>query len=580
MTQLVITIKDLQDRKYLTLKHLIDSELWDSIFKKYYDSGILNPRQLIFHAANQIESIPQCACGNKLKWNPDSRAYHKFCCSKCAGLHSVEQNKATNLKKYGVEWASQRGDHSEKIIAASLKKFGTTHYSQTQEFHDRVVASNIKKFGVAYPAQSKDVKAKIEQLTIENYGVASNFQRADVKEKIKASNLAKYGYENALGCPEIRGKIAATNVSRYGVKVPLQNSKIAAKAADTRKSNYYTPSVLAKLNNASWLSSSNLVKTIGELASELGVSSSNLNKYFHKHGLPIVAHTATELERKFKSYFESKKIVVEIHNRSVIAPKEIDVYFPDFKLGIEVNGGYWHSEQFVKNQNYHLHKIIAAEKAGITLMQFWDWELNDKWDIVISRIEHLMKLSTKIFARKLSVIKINSDVKREFLDQNHIQGNCASSVNYGLIGKNGELFMVATFGKSRFTKKAVYELLRLSAKKNYAVIGGASKLIKHFTSVQMKDDETMISYCHRRFSSGRVYSACGFTATHTTAPGYVYTKAGRLVGSRNAWQKHKLKDKLLVFDPQKSEVENMNQNGFYRAFDSGQIVFAFTNQRV
>jgi hypothetical protein len=60
----------------------------------------------------------------------------------------------------------------------------------------------------------------------------------------------------------------------------------------------------------------------------------------------------------------------------------------------------------------------------------------------------------------------------------------------------------------------------------------------------------------------------------------VYTKAGRLVGSRNAWQKHKLKDKLLVFDPQKSEVENMKQNGYYRAFDSGQIVFAFTNQRV
>ena len=65
MTQLVITIKDLQDRKYLTLKHLIDSELWDSIFKKYYDSGMLNPRQLIFHATNQIESIPQCVCAKK-----------------------------------------------------------------------------------------------------------------------------------------------------------------------------------------------------------------------------------------------------------------------------------------------------------------------------------------------------------------------------------------------------------------------------------------------------------------------------------------------------------------------------------
>jgi very-short-patch-repair endonuclease len=580
MTQLVTTIKNLQDRKYLTLKHLMDSELWDSIFKKYYDSGILNPRQLIFHASNNIGELPLCICGNKLKWNPDDREYRKFCCSKCAGLHSVEKNKATNLKKYGVEWASQRGDHSEKIIEASLRKFGSTHYSQTQEFHDRVISSNVKKFGVAYPAQSKDVKERIEQLTIEKYGVASNFQRADVKEKIKASNLTKYGKENVLSCPEIRDKVAATNISRYGVKVPLQNANLAAKAGDTRKSNYYAPSVLEKLNNADWLASSNLVKTIGELAAELGVSSSNLNKYFHKHSLPIVAHTATELERKFKSYFESKNISVELHNRSIISPMEVDVYFPDFKLGIEINGGYWHSEQFVKSQSYHLGKIIAAEKAGITLMQFWDWELNDKWDIITSRIEHLMNLSTKVFARKLSLINLDSESKREFLDQNHIQGDCASSINYGLIDENGELFMVATFGKSRFTKKASYELLRLSAKKKYAVVGGASKLIKHFISEQMKDDETMISYCHRRFSSGRVYSACGFTATHTTAPGYVYTKAGRLVGSRNAWQKHKLKDKLLVFDPQKSEVENMKHNGYYRAFDSGQIVFAFTNQRV
>lgn len=39
------------------------------------------------------------------------------------------------------------------------------------------------------------------------------------------------------------------------------------------------------------------------------------------------------------------------------------------------------------------------------------------------------------------------------------------------------------------------------------------------------------------------------------------------------YQKHKLKTVLEKFNPARSEVENMKDNGFYQIFDCGNFVF-------
>jgi hypothetical protein len=41
------------------------------------------------------------------------------------------------------------------------------------------------------------------------------------------------------------------------------------------------------------------------------------------------------------------------------------------------------------------------------------------------------------------------------------------------------------------------------------------------------------------------------------------------------FQKHKLKDKLSVYDPDKTEYQNMSQNGFIKIFDFGNLVFVW-----
>ncbi|CAB4130363.1 Restriction_endonuclease_like domain containing protein [uncultured Caudovirales phage] len=283
----------------------------------------------------------------------------------------------------------------------------------------------------------------------------------------------------------------------------------------------------------------------------------------------------TACDRKLFEYFTVKGIAVQLKNRTIIKPKEIDIYFPDAALGIEINGGYWHSEQFQPNPNAQLDKVSMAHGAGVELWHFWDWEITDKWDIIISKIEHRLGLSRKLYARQLSVKEVPKQETKIFLESNHIQGACPSKVNLGLY-VNDNLVMIATFGSSRFSNKYNWELLRMAGCKYTTVVGGAAKLIAYFKKMYMQLNETLVSYCQRRFSRGNVYNQIGFELQHTTDPGFQYVKSGLPAGSRNQWQKHMMPEKLPVFDPALSGNQNMINNGYYRAWDCGQFVFVLS----
>ena len=71
---------------------------------------------------------------------------------------------------------------------------------------------------------------------------------------------------------------------------------------------------------------------------------------------------------------------------------------------------------------------------------------------------------------------------------------------------------------------------------------------------------------------GNLYEAIGFTKSHTSKVCYWYFKNG-IMSHRSAFMKHKLKDKLDVFNPELTEVQNMYNNGFRRIWDCGTIVY-------
>lgn len=264
--------------------------------------------------------------------------------------------------------------------------------------------------------------------------------------------------------------------------------------------------------------------------------------------------------------------IFEHGNRSIITPQEIDLYSDKHKLGIEINGLYWHSNI---DKNYHINKTNKCTEKDIQLLHFWDSEINKKFDIVTSIISNKLKLNqSKIFARNCQIKEISSKEAKEFLDKNHLQGYSNSSIKIGLF-YNKELISVMTFGKPRFNKNYEYELLRFCNKLNTSVIGGASKLFSYFLKNYFQHGEKIVSYANIRISDGGLYHKLGFIEKGKTDPNYFYFKSNRIY-TRYQCQKSKL-PKLLgdEFNSNLTEKENMNNNDYKIVYDCGNYVFEY-----
>jgi AraC-like DNA-binding protein len=539
--------------------------------------GITSPRQILWHAMH-AQPIPRCACGNQLSWHQDRREYRTYCSKRCTAVYSQSKIKATNIKRRGVSHHTQTQSYRDKVKQTSLARFGNTHYSKTEQYKHRVIATNQARFSVDYPAQDAAIRDKIRQTTFDNHGVHNPMHNPVLKAKQAATNLDRYGKSNPLSSDTIKAKVAATMIERYGHRHAMQVPAIADAAGTKRKLNHYTAYAYEKIHDRDWLAAQNQSgKSIGEIADELGVSSSNLCKYFHEHGLDIKKHFRSAMERDIAEHLAQLDVHIVCNDRRVISPLEIDIWIPSAQLGIELNGAYYHSELQGKRQRYHLNKTNAAAEAGIDLLQFFDWEVFAKRPIILDKIHHALGLHRSIGARKLTLARVNKQAAWRFFEDNHLQGACAASTTLGLYDEKDQLLAAMSFGKSRYSSKYQHELLRFCCALGVSVPGAASRLLKNFMHDDASRGQKIVSYCNRRWSNGGMYERLGFTLSHTTPPGYYYIQRnGQYAGTRQQWQKHLLRDKLPIFDQNLSEADNMLANGYTRVWDCGQLVYEIT----
>lgn len=283
----------------------------------------------------------------------------------------------------------------------------------------------------------------------------------------------------------------------------------------------------------------------------------------------------SKFEQEVASFICELGVHVDKSDRSIIAPKELDIVVPYKKLAIECNGIYWHSEAKCKDKDYHLNKTIAALAAGFQLVHIFQSEWNNQQSIVKSILKQRIIGSTHVlYARKLEVRAVDKKSERQFLTDNHLQGYTSSKVCLGLF--DGDvLIQMMSFGKPRFNKKFEWELIRLATKSEYTVCGGANKLFKWFVSNH--SPSSIVSYCDRRWFSGEVYHRLGFTLSHASSPNYFYVEPGGTLASRMKYQKHRLLERFPEADPNWTENEIAQWVGLYRIWDSGNLVFHWTS---
>lgn len=541
------------------------------ILQKYnYNLLSENGSEHVYWIINDLKEYPKkCkTCGDNItKFHSSSFPYKfDFCSNSCAQSNKEiqEKSKETSRRKYGTSKPAQSENIKNKMKESNKIKYGVENYFQRS---DLIRKSINEKYGVDYISQSNEIKEKKKQTYFQRYVVESPSQFEEFVEKGKISKKIKYGFENFNN----REKSKETCISKYGVENVAQVATILEKRIQSKiKKHYitkYKKDTLEKINSKTWLEQELKSKSVLQIAEEINFPFSNLYGIVKK--LNLNYHSFGTHHLKITKLLDELKIKYILNDRSIIEPKEIDILIPDYNLGIEINGLYFHSELFNKDKRYHLNKTTECEKRNIRLLHIFEDELLFKKDIVHSILSNILGYNQKIYARKTKIVLVDKLTKKRFLKENHIQGNDNSSIYLGLEYQN-ELVAIMTFCKSRFSKKHEWELTRFANKKNINVVGGASKLLKYF--VDNYKPKNIISYADRRISLGNLYFQLGFQLSHTTPPNYAYVIKGNRK-NRMLFQKKYLKQKLKIFDPNLSEKENMKQNKFYRIWDCGHLAF-------
>lgn len=290
-------------------------------------------------------------------------------------------------------------------------------------------------------------------------------------------------------------------------------------------------------------------------------------------GCPKCSHTISKQEMELHEYIRSildKNIDIITNNREVLGGKEIDIYIPSKKIGIEYDGLYWHSDAIRDDKEHLLYKTKLCEDDGIRLIHIYADEWLMKKDICKSRLRSILGcIENRVYGRKCNVKSISYNEIKDFLNENHIQGSVISKYNYGLY-YNNELLSVMSFGGLRKNlgskhKDGVYEMLRFCNKLGYNVIGGAGKLLSYF----IKDVKPLeiISYADRRWSDGNLYKKLGFDFVRDTDVNYYYI-VDNMRKNRFGFRKDVLISKYGC-PKDMTEKEFCISKGWYRVYDCG-----------
>lgn len=374
---------------------------------------------------------------------------------------------------------------------------------------------------------------------------------------------------------DINIKRSNTMLEKYGVSYNSQRSDIKVILSEKLSKAQISIDVREKLLDRDWLYQEYVTnkRTGVDIADELNIFYGTVLEYCRSYGFIIKRASSTSLPQKQIYNFISDNYTGEVlyNDWEILGNLELDIYIPELKLAIEHNGLPYHSKDYSCNKNKfrHIIKTNRCEELGINLLHIRGDQWIQKKDIVKSIINHKLGNSSSLYARKCSIIELNSTDTALFLEKNHIQGTASSLYRYALT-YNNEIVAVMTFSKSRFNSNYSYELVRYCNLVNTNVVGGFSKLLKHFKKY---NHGSIISYCDRSRSSGEVYLKNNFKLIEKSiVPSYSWTDNHK-VYNRLQYTRKTIEKKISNVDMNLTVNENMFNNKFRLIFDSGQLAF-------
>jgi hypothetical protein len=534
-------------------------------FCDQYNLSDLPFKQKVFHAINNITERIICKnpnCDKLTNYKNSTLGYNEYCCNKCI-------SSDPNIKNIKIE--------------KSIKKYGTKTPAQSKEIKEKTIKTNKEKYGSNSPMSNIDIQNKSKKTLFKNYGVDNPNKHPELIGKRVES------FKNNIN--QYKESYKKTSIEKYGVEHPWMYAEIHKKAIDNQRESKIKNIeniIIDKLKEYSGyklisVDNTPIKRNVDIICSNGHSFTINREQLYNRHKNKLILCTTCNplyrgisnseliIHEFIKEFFDGEII---LNTREIIKPYEIDIYLPELNIGFEFNGLFWHSEKF-RNSEYHLKKWKISKEVGIDVYSIWedDWMLKE--DIVKSFIlNKIGKTPNKIYARKCQIKQVSYKDSAKFLNENHLQGDCKSSIRLGLY-YNKEIVSIMTFSKLRLplaqkNKEGAYELTRFCNKTYNSIIGGASKLFSHF--IKNYDFKEIHTYSDNMISNGNMYKTLGFENTHISSPGYWYLINDKREHRFN-WRKHKLVS--MGYDAKKTEEEIMSELGFFRIYNVGNKKWIF-----
>ena len=543
---------------------------------------------------------------------------------------SKRRIKQTRLERYGENKTSKKDNYNTILLQTPINNFSDLKniiiHNNSPIYPKQLIIDNIDLINNHYHIDLSSLKTKqIGQIIKKDLNpicLCGNLKTWDSSilqltcgdndcrtKNRQETIMLKYGFENAAQIEEFKEKIKKaksekhkkTCLERYGV----ENYSLTEEFGEKRKN-----SCLKKYNlyNNSQKHLKNLENFNKEFIESNFVVNNKLNynlcmKYFNYQykrfnvlltNMGVQFNNISYAETEINNYIQSLTTSQIIANdRTIIKPVELDLYLPNHDLAIEYNGLYWHSyglnniaqRQSDKHfQTYrHVEKTNQFEKLSENHQMFHifenEWNNAIKQDIWKSMIKDKFKLNQRVYARDTIIKEVSSEEANKFIFENHIQGIRNATIRLGLY-KDNQLLSIMTFGKPLNKTNQIeyeYELIRFCNKKYTTVVGGASKLLKHFEKTYKP--KSLLSYANRRWSRGNLYHKLGFELQSISKPNkFVFhiNDNNQQLYNRISFQKHKLEDKLETYNSTIGADENIINNNYRIIWDCGNYVFAKT----
>lgn len=255
--------------------------------------------------------------------------------------------------------------------------------------------------------------------------------------------------------------------------------------------------------------------------------------------------------------------------------KQIDVYIPEIKTGIEFNGLYWHSSKY-REDTFHKDKQEECKSAGIDLLHLF----SDEWAYKQDTIKSILKIRLGKCPYPQPEFRIEQCSKyqaQRFHSRHNLEVTGVEGISFA--AKVDEIVKaVLTLSKNRNGRGLPEGMLEVSAYSACPDIVAFSPLFS--AAIQSMQPTTVIGYSNNRLSNGDMFEEANFKVVAKIRPSYTYkTPSKDMRIPKSEFRRWKLKRKFGdKYQPNLTEKENCEISGFYQVFDCGMTKWMWTSK--